>query len=395
MTIKPFLITALLALAAFSPAQAITFNQALSLAKSNRSLLNAARLQTAQAAAEAAASSSLTPLSLGIGASLPGGFGPTDQDLSLQQGLDLFGRRSALRSLGAAKVLEAKAQEAEAHLVVQTETITAFIEAAAARDSLTLAKDLTALSRDLVAAATRRFEEGRTPEVQVSRSKIELERSLLTEKSWTAQHEASLKRLAAALGGPEVQAVTGEAVLEAPLSLTQKPELLALRAKIDAAEAEARVARSSNQPQTALSLHRSPWEEDSRFGLRLQVTWNLHDGGRAKSERQAAEAKKASFEASYKDALRLAEAEDASLAIEVASGHSEVKTLQGLVNDLRSLEEKTKRGFSEGVGTMVEVLEAIRALREVELELIAAKKKVSLLQAARLRSGGILLEGMK
>lgn len=279
--------------------------------------------------------------------------------------------------------------------MVQSEAADAFIQAAAARDSLALAKDLTALSRDLVTAAARRFEEGRTPEVQVLRSNIELERSLLSEKAWTAQLDASLKRLAAALGAPEVQSVSGEAKLDSPIALWQKPELLALKAQIDAAEAETRLARSSTRPQAALSLHRSPWEEDSRFGLRLQATWNLHDGGRAKSERRTAEAKKASLEAALKDALKQAEAEDASLAIEVASGQAEVRTLEEIAKELRQLEEKTKRGFSEGVGTMVEVLEAIKALREVELELISAKKKVSLLQAARLRSSGTLLEGMK
>lgn len=335
------------------------------------------------------------PLALQIGASLPKGFGPTDQDLSLSQGFDFFNKRSALRALGASKILEARADEARVLLEIQSEAAVGFIEATAARDSLAVAKELSSLSQELLKAAARRFEEGRVPEVQAARAKIELERSLLNESAWSARYAASLKRLSSALGVKEVSGVEGEASLPSGSDLSRRPDLLILKAKAQSADAEVSLAKSSLMPTGAVSLHRAPWEEDSRLGLRLQLSWNLLDGGRAKSERAAAQAKKAAFDAAYHDALAQAEAEASALDLEIEAGRKEVVTLEGLTDGLKELTQKTRRGFEEGVGTMVEVLESIRALREVEIELISARKNVSLLQAARLSASGSLLEAMK
>lgn len=395
MQSRTLLTSGLILLSAVTHAAGITLDEALRQARSGRDIITSAQHRVKKAEAEAASLGAHAPLTLAVGASSPTGFGPTDQDFSLQQGLDLSGARSDFRRIGSAKVAAAKSELKAALVQVQTETIRAYIEAWAAKEVLTTTADIRVINEDLLRAAQRRVQEGLAPEVQAIRAELELERARMSEASSKSALKRALKQLAAAIGVAGVEDVTATTSLKADASLEDRPDLLLLKAQISAARAEESAARKLSRPEAALSLHRSPWAEDSRLGLRLQFTWNLLDGGKARAESKAAEQERLSLERAWQDKAKLAEAEASLLEEEIRASQESHLILETLAQDLRTLTEKTKRGFEEGVGAMVEVLESLRSLREAEMELANSERKVMLLQVDLLQVKGALLEAMK
>lgn len=392
---RTLLTSGLIFLSAVTHAAGITLDEALRQARSGRDIISSAQHRLKKAEAEAAALGAHTPLTLAVGASSPTGFGPTDQDFSLQQGLDLFGARSDSRRIGSAKVAAANSDLKAALIQVQTETIRAYIEAWAAKEVLTTTAEIRMIAEDLLRAAQRRVQEGLAPEVQAIRAKLELDKARMSEASSQSSLKRALKQLAAVIGAAGVEDVTATISLDAQGSVEDRPDLLLLKAQISAAKAEESAARKLSRPEAALSLHRSPWGEDSRLGLRLQLTWNLLDGGKARAEFKAAEQERLSLERVWHDRAKQAEAEAGLLEEEIRASRESHLILKTLAQDLRTLTEKTKRGFEEGVGAMVEVLESLRSLREAEMDLADSERKVMLLQVDLLQAKGALLEAMK
>lgn len=395
MSFRTISLFGLILSSAVTHAADITLDEALRQAKASREVITAALHRVKGAEAEASALSSLPPLILGVGLSTPTGFGPTDQDLSLQQGLDLFGRRDDLRQLGRAKVQAARSELKAAMLQVQDEAAKAFIQACAAKDAVKTAAEIRQISEELFKAAQRKVQEGRAPEVQAMRAKLEVERARQNEAAKESASILARKQLSAAIGSKELEDVIPEFSLGAEGEVEGRPDLLLIKSLAGAARAEESASRKAAHPEASLSVHRSPWGEDSRFGLRLQFTWSLLDQGKAKAEARAAEQERLALERAWQDKKKQAEAEIFLLEEEIRAARESLEMLRTLAQDHRLLSEKTRRGFEEGVGGMVEVLEAVRALREVELELQEADKKAKLLQIDLLSAKGALLEGMK
>ncbi len=65
--------------------------------------------------------------------------------------------------------------------------------------------------------------------------------------------------------------------------------------------------------------------------------------------------------------------------------------LARITESARTLVAKSQLGLREGQTTVVEVLEATRALREVEQEAVEARQRLAEAQAAVLRASGRLL----
>jgi outer membrane protein TolC len=175
-----------------------------------------------------------------------------------------------------------------------------------------------------------------------------------------------------------------------------RPDLQLLAADVEAAEAEAGIARKGSLPELEVQARRSPWNDrDVFFGGRIQLTWSLYDHGKSRFETQAAKRKADAARASYQDAKLRALTELDANAIEIAAAESQVKALTGLLEAARDLVEKSQKGFSGGVSTLIDILEATRALREVEQELAEARLSLNLGVASRFRISGTLIEVSK
>lgn len=394
---KPLSLICLCLACAVSNAQQVSLNEALRRAAETRPLVKSAKLSVEQARLAAKALGAYAPTVLGVGASSRNEVGATDGDLYLSQPIDVFGRTAANRRAGNAAVRSAEASFRGVLLALQADVATSYFDALSAAQLSSTADELVVIAEGIQTATRRRFEEGKVAEVQVSRASIELNRTRQSARARKSQYEAALKRLSALVGMTvtELDMTAGVPIPNTSV-MTSRPDLQLLAADIEGAEAEAGIARKTGLPELEIQARRSPWKDQEVFyGGRLQLTWSILDHGRSKYEAQSALKKADAARNQYRDAQVQAQAEVDANKIELDAAEAQVKSLTELLASAKSLVEKSQKGFSEGVSTLVDILEATRALREIEQELAEARHTYNLAGVSRLRISGTLLEVSK
>ncbi len=389
----------LLALAACQALSQISANDALRLASAKRPALAAARLRVEEARAAARSLGAWSALSIAAGASSRPDIGATDQDLSLTQVIDVFGRKRAAQGIGEAGVRRALAAYRAAAGELQAEVLTAFAEAVSAKHQSEVSAELLQVAESLYGVTKRRFDEGKVAELQVTRANIELERAKESADLRRAESDAAILRLSGLLGtGSERLDIEPDAVLEplAAPSIDQRPDLLALNADVAHAEAEARGAQLAGRPEFSLQLVRSPWGGGhGSFGGRAQVTWDLFDHGRTRNEVRVIRFKAEAARQQLLDATARAQSELEAARVVIQARQARIRRYEAIIESARELVAKSQRGFSEGFGTQTDVLEATRALREVEQELVQAREQFSLAVIRQYKASGFLAEVFK
>lgn len=396
---KQLIVLSLLAASASFAQTPLTAQSALELAAKNRPTLHAARLNIEQAQLAAKSFSAALPTTLSLGASTRNDLGATDQDLAFNQPIDLFGKGSANRKVGSTAVLRARADYLATATQLQTEVLSAFTVAVATQHLSEVADDLLTIATGLLTATKRRFDEGKVAELQLVRARIELERAKSLAASRSADAQAAIKRLegvtGAQLGTTKVSSDEMLVPIEKP-SASQRPDLQILLAQIKESEAEVASLRASNKPDFSLQLIKSPWgSQPETFAGRAQFSFNVFDNGKTKHGVAAAEKRAASAKRLYDDWLAQAEAELRASAIDLASRQQTITSYDSILLSARDLVAKAQKGYSEGFGTQVDVLEATRALREVEQELVEARQQLSLAVIAQYKASGFLNEVLK
>lgn len=378
-------------------AQSLTLEEALKTAQTHRPSIQSARLEIERARSEAKAIGAYPPLTFGIGWSSAANVGATDQDLFVSQSLDFWGRVPAAQKLGEGGIRLAETSYRQALLTTQTEVLKAYFETVAAQRLSSVADDLVSVAESLQKATSRRFEEGKVPEVQVTRSSIESDRARQAAILRKSQFEASLKRLSGVLGIAEAPtSVKSVGLPEPQFRLDQRPDLAGIRSQIQIAESERLVAERSNKPEFEIAALRSPWQgQPTATGIRLQLTWRAGDHGKAKNEQRMATQKAEALNASLSDLTKKALAEIAAIDIEIKAAEKRLTSFQEIRNAAADLVEKSRRGYSEGFGTLLDVLEATRSLREIEQEMVEAQLAVNLARVAKYEVGGSLIEVAK
>jgi len=379
--------------------QQLTLERALSLARQNRPAVAAAtqRVQSAKLLRRALGAFPATRLFIGY--TSPAEVGGSDDDLVLAQPIDIFGRTSAARAGGDALVLRAEAELRQTLLELQSNVMTEYAEAAAAKALAESAAQSQDIVQRLFDAMKSLVDEGRTPGVQLTRVGIELQRAKLTTNQRQAQLAASVRRLSGLLNAPigVDQAPDFAALAIEPVdhsALTQhRPDLLAIAAEVRAAEAEARIAKLGLLPELELQGRRTPWQErDQRYGLRMQLSIPLFDHGKARSETRAAQDLAEAARKALLDATRLAESELEAAKIELDAATEQIRQFEQVDTATHELVEKSRIGFSEKAITLIELLEATRALREVEEGMAEARLRLAKAQVDYLRASGRILE---
>lgn len=396
-------LVALLALATVSLGQAqdnqMSLSRALELARANRPGVAAAQLRVNSARLMRRSLGAFPSTRILLGYSSNSTLDDTDDDLVLVQPLDFFGRTSAARAVGDASILRAEAELQQVLAEVQASVVEQFSEAAAARALAQSALQSQEIAEQLYEAMKNLVAEGRAPAVQLTRVGIELERVRLTVNQRTAEERASLERLSGLLNVPTAQvAVLGFAdiaieIVEPALLQRQRADLLLLAAEAKSAEAEARVASLGNRPELELQGRRSSWHDrDERYGLRLQLSYPINDFGRSRNETAAARTKAEAARRTLADATGIALSELAAARLELAAAGEQIQRYQTIIESARSLVEKSRIGFAEKAITLVELLEATRALREVEEGFVETRLRQARAQARYLRASGRILE---
>ena len=233
----------------------------------------------------------------------------------------------------------------------------------------------------------------------MTRATIELERARQATELSASDLKASLETLAGQLGTDASKIVIQLDAKIEPLvnpGVDRRPDLLILQSQIQIAEAEAGVARNSSRPDLNAMIVRSPFSSDpGYFGGRLQLSWAIGDNGRARNETAAAMQRSKAARKLLEDATQTAKAELKAAQIAVDARQNRIARYETILVSARDLVAKSQKGYSEGFGTQIDVLEATRALREVEQELVEARQQLSLAVIAQYRASGFLAEVLK
>lgn len=378
--------------------QSLSLPGALKEASRNRKSIAAAIAELDAAHRGAKALAAYPALSLSLGYSDKEDLGATDQDFALSQPLDIFGRSQAVRRVGQSQIQLAEAEVLRAKLAVQAEVLAAYFEAANAMRQSQVASELQKITESLRTATQRRYEEGNVPEIQVTRATIELDRSRQTAALRAAQFEIAKRKLATAIGLPKLEHAPDPVAMLPAFSpnLEQRPDILALNARRNRALADVDTAEASARPELELQAIQSPWRErPARYGLRLQLSWAIFDHGRTRNETAAAKAQAESARLAREDALAEAAGRLEAIEKEVAAALARLESYEAIQRSARSLVEKSQLAYTEGFGTLVDVLEAARALREVEQEAAEAQLQLALARIAKMDAAGYLMEESK
>lgn len=382
-------------IAATASAQTLTPSQAVALAIENRPAAQASELKVRQAKLLAKARAAYGPLTLGAGISTVSDLGATDDDLYLSKRLDIYGRRPAQLAAGAAKVAIAQAEHDAVLLSVQESALRLYAEYWSAVQAWESAKKIKAVADEVRTATLMRFQAGQVPATQVTRSGIELDRSIQREAMAEAQAKALRGKLSAMIGITPQSAVrlSGLDLPDPKASIEDAPAIRRVDAQISLAKAEVNVADRENRPELELTALRSPWQDAARFGARIQMTWKLDDGGRVKAEKEAAHVAARSLASLRQDQLDRLQANLAANRELQAGARVRADRYAEIRQAAAELAAKSQLAYKEGLVGLLEVLEASRALREVEAEQAEAQVALALLQIEALTIAGSLLGG--
>jgi len=335
---------------------------------------------------------------LRVGISSDTRVGSSDDDLALAQPIDIFGRTAAARASGDALLRQSEAVLRRTEVDLQSDVIRAYLETAASAERVKIAKQLELTAGELLGAVRQLVEGGRLAGIQATRASIEFTRSQAATRQREADVAANTRRLSGAVG---VELSPAETVFPPiPIEViddralqTQRADLMALAAEISLADADKKVARASRMPQLELQGRRSPWQQaDQQYGLRVQLSFPLFDSGRSHAEESAGDLRSRAAGKAMADALRLARTELEADRIEVDAAAEQLKALQSVLSTSRELFQKTQTGLKEGANTLVDTLDALRAMREIEENIVEAKLALGKAQAKYVAVTGRLLE---
>lgn len=316
------------------------------------------------------------------------------EDLSFFQPLDVFGKYRANSAVGQAGVMLAESNLRQVLLDVQTDTLTAFATAISAQRLLRAALLQFDLATSLNDATRKRVEIQSVPELQLVRSGIELEKARQILADRTAAFESARVRLAGSIGIELVEGISESEVApgkdSAPLS--ERPDILALQADLATARAEKRVSHLGLTPDFELQLRRAPWAGDQeQYGARLQMVLPLWDYGANRSKWQASNFHIQAAEAQLQDRLKLSKKQVDASWIDLNAAQRSSESFKKLVSSAELLLTKTQRGFELGASTLLDVIDARRALSDAQELYIAAQLRLDLAKISVLQTQGQLL----
>lgn len=321
-------------------------------------------------------------------------------DLLVYQPLDVFGKSRALRNQGNAALATALAAFRQGALNVQQEALIAYANLLSAQRLLALAKVQRELAESVRISTAKRVNARDLPEIQAARAALEVEGADGLVADRQAAVEAARLRLAGALGSDAVPDEATLAALDVPADPTGdptalRPELLTLRAEEAQAAADERVAKQGLLPDLEIQAGRSSFNAPPEYGARLQLTATLWDNGVTRNRIKAAQARRRAAASALEDRVKAARKDIAAAKVEFAAAERSVANYTKLAEGARTLLERTQRGFELGANTLIDVLDARRALSDAQELTVNAQLRRDLAVEALLRSEGRFLEEPK
>lgn len=317
------------------------------------------------------------------------GFNGTETTASVNQRLDLGGRRRARMTLAEA---ELAAQEyrfaiARAELGQQVRNLFAF--GVAARDNLALARENEARARELSRIARELVDAGKEPPLRGMRADAALAQATAALRAAEAE-EVNARRSLAALFGVDVPPaeLSGSDLLAPPANVDAMATLDVRLAEAERviADAQLRQARAEGRldPSVGVGVRQLRQTGDRALIASLSVPLPVFDRNQgniaaARSGIQSAEARRNSV-------LANTQAEIANARSALAAAEARVIALEGSgIGQAREALRLAQLSYRAGKSSLLELLDAQQAYASTQAELIAARRARAEAQATLAR----------
>jgi len=303
--------------------------------------------------------------------------------LALSQVIELGGKRAARLAVAEAD-LESSAVGQRAHeLDALAETTRRFIDAAAARERLTFARDARRLAQETLAAIGKRVDAARSPIAERSRARIALTRADLDLRQAERNSRAARYQLAASFGDTEPQFAEVRADLfgfaaSEPFNawferLARNPDLLRFASAARQRDAELRLAQAQSRPDLSVSVgvRRFADTGDTALvaGLSMPIAWRDRNQGAIAEAR----ARRSQTEAERVAALSRLRATLFALHGQADAARERAQTLRDdALPQARAALEQTRSGYDVGRFSFLELASAQAELLELQQAAIDA-----------------------
>lgn len=317
------------------------------------------------------------------------GFNGTETTVSVNQRLDLSGRRSARMTLAEAQlaVQEYRFAIARADLGLRVRGL--FARGVAARDSLTLARENETRAREVARVARALVDAGKEPPLRGLRAETALAQATAALRAAEAEEQAARRSLAAVFGmeTPPAELVGSDLLPPLPLvSASQTLDVRLAEAERVIADAQLHQARAEGRldPSVGVGVRHIRETGDRAFIASLSLPFPVFDRNQgnvaaARSDILAAEARRNGVLANTQAAI-----ENARAALEAADAR--VAALAGsAINQSREALRLAELSYRAGKSSLIELLDAQQAYSETQAELIAARRARSEAQATLAR----------
>jgi cobalt-zinc-cadmium efflux system outer membrane protein len=318
-------------------------------------------------------------------------FGYAETTLSIEQPLELGGKRAARTSAAQADLAAVRARAALGQIDFARDLVLAYANAEAAQQRLAIARDSVDLAQADARAARLLVDNGKEAQVRAVQAEAGLATAHAELGTAGAEAETALARLSALTGSPEPYAAVAGGLLDtvpppAPSAPTFSPAIAAARAEREAAERRVAVERARRAPDLAVSFGvRRFQDEDATaavFGISAPLP--LFDRNRgavaaATANAQAAQARLAMAQAEQ-DGDRRAAAAQAAAADQMLDASRQAEAASAEAYRLAGI------GYDAGRLPLSELLAARRDLiaaraRAVDTKLVRVKALADLARA--------------
>lgn len=316
----------------------------------------------------------------------------SDSEILLSQPLDLFGKRHA----------EAAVQEAELQAMTHKSTFTrtwlanatkiAAVELYAAQESKRLSQEQVNIVQDFLNSANRRAELGDAPRVEAERAEIELLRAQNDVSNAQNKRLAKLEEVNELIGGGlemdlhvaspmiNLDFVPLEITLELrkrllSTALQKRADLQEQQVKLQAQKAQIDVIKREKLPDVALQLRRSSLfgGEVKSYALRATINMPIFDFGSIQHRRRAAESTVKAQAANVRSTQNQVSRQVNQTLLQLVQQRQNLQQFHTeIVPRTQDLLRKTQIGYEQGASTYLDLLEAQRTAKQVQLEYLEA-----------------------
>lgn len=308
--------------------------------------------------------------------------------------IDFFGRVRSLRDAALEQYLASEAAHRSARIALVAETATAWLQLAADRERLELARRTLAARRTTVELTQASFEAGAASALELRQTQAEMERARAEVADYSTSVARAANALALLVGDSLPEALlpasfqltlTEVATLPAGLPaevLIRRPDILAAEHRLRAANANIGAARAAFFPRITLTASAGTvsaeldglFDSGSRaWNFLPQLSLPIFEGGRLAANLDVAEVRRDIAVAEYEHAIQSAFREVADALAERASLGEAVDAAQRLVAAAQESHRLSAARRQAGVDSLLVLLDAQRTLYAAEQTLIATR----------------------